>query len=147
MEGELIFLGFIMLAGQIIMLQMYMANWFKKENFKIKKSSIMGENRLRLKKLERELGLPVSRELPKETPSTMDTLSNLTGLLPLLKNLDPDQLSMLIDRFVGGGDIEAAEGDPINMLMDYATRNPEMVQGLIEGLTKGKTGEDTFISE
>lgn len=146
MEGELIFLGFIMLIGQIILLQMWNNNWFKKENFKIKKTKDLADNKLRMRKLERDLGLTPSKA-PKEEPSTMGTLSNLTGLLPLLKNLDADQLSGLVDKFIGGGAETEEQGDVVSMLMEYATRNPEMVQGLIEGLTKGKTEESNIYNK
>ncbi len=135
MEGELIFLGFLMLIGQIILMQMWQNGWFRKENFKIQKSLVMAQNKLKMRKLEKEMGLNPSKKIVEDTaPGAVDAIS---GLLPLLKNLDPDQVGALVDRFVGGseeGGEGAPKGDPISMLMDYATRNPEMVQGLIEGL-------------
>jgi len=137
MEGELIFLGFLMLIGQIILMQMWQNGWFKKENFKIQKSLVMAENKLKMRKLEKEMGLkPSTKIVPEEQTSTLGTISTL---LPLLKNLDPDQLGDLVDRFVGGEREEgAATGDPLNMLIDYATRNPEMLEGLLKGLGAGK---------
>jgi len=140
MEGELIFLGFLMLIGQIILMQMWQNGWFKKENFKIQKSLVMAENKLKMRKIEREMGLTPSKKIvPEEQPST---LSSISSLLPLLKGLDPDQLGDLVDRFVGGESEEAAAGgNPLNMLMDYASRNPEMVEGLIKGL--GAKSEQT----
>ena len=143
MEGELIFVGFIMLAGQIIMLQMWNANWFKKENFKIKKRSMDGENRLRLKKLERDLGLKAS-PAPKEAPGMFDTIRDLA---PLLKNLDPDQIGALTERFLGGSE-EGAEGSPAgggisDVLMNFAESNPEMVQSFLKGIGGAKDGAQT----
>lgn len=139
MEGELIFLGFLMLIGQIILMQMWQNGWFKKENFKIQKSLVMAENKLKMRKLEKDMGFTPSKKIiPEEQPSTLNTISSL---LPLLKGLDPDQLGDLVDRFVsGGGESEegAVRGDPLNMLMDYATRNPEMIEGLIKGLGEGR---------
>lgn len=137
MEGELIFLGFLMLIGQIILMQMWQNGWFKKENFKIQKSLVMAENKLKMRKLEKEMGLTPSKKIiPAEQPSTIETIS---GLLPLLKSLDPDKLGELVDHFIGEGDMgpeSAAAGDPISMVMSYAKRNPEMVEGVI-GFLKG----------
>lgn len=142
MEGELIFLGFIMLSGQIILLQMWNNNWFKKENFRIEKSNVMAKNKLTLRKLEKEMELTPSKNIaPAESKGA---LGNLADLLPLLKNLDADQLGALIDKFVGGGDYEEGGGDLTTGIMDYAMKNPEMVQGLLEGLIKGKPTESVF---
>lgn len=133
MEGELIFLGFTMLIGQIILMQMWQNGWFKKENFKIQKSLVMAENKLKMRKLEREMGLTPSKKIVQdEKPGTMDTISSL---LPLLKNLDADQLGGIIDHFMGDAGAEGdAKGDPIKMLMGYADRNPEMLEGVISFL-------------
>lgn len=148
MEGELIFLGFLMLIGQIILMQMWQNGWFKKENFKIQKSLVMAENKLKMRKLEREMGLTPSKKIvPEEQPSTLNTISSL---LPLLKGLDPDQLGDLVDRFVSGsGESEdsGVRGDPLNMLMDYASRNPEMIEGLIKGLGEGREKQNQSQSQ
>ncbi len=131
MEGELILMAFVMLIGQIIMLQMWNNNWFKKENFKIQKKNIEGENRLRLKKLEKELGLKQSTPRDfNETPGTMDTLANL---LPILKNLDPDQLGALIDKFTGGGELLEPEGGLGGILNNIP---PELIESFLKGLNK-----------
>ncbi|GAG90938.1 unnamed protein product [marine sediment metagenome] len=141
MEGELIFLGFMMLIGQIILLQMWNNNWFKKENFKMQKSKILAENRIKLKKMERDLGLTASKE-PREPPTMTDTVGNLAGLLPLLKNLDGDQISALADRFLGGSEPTTEGGDVTDMLIDYASRNPDMVEALLGGLKSGGKQQD-----
>ena len=147
MEGELIFLGFLMLIGQIILMQMWQNGWFKKENFKIQKSLVMAENKLKMRKLEREMGLTPSKKIVPEESST-STLGTISSLLPLLKGLDPDQLGDLVDRFVGGEREEGAPtGDPLNMLVDYATRNPEMLEGLLKGLGAGKNEESQSQSQ
>jgi len=134
MEGELIFLGFIMLIGQIILMQMWQNGWFKKENFKMQKSMVMAENKLKIRKLEREMGLTPGKE-PKEKRGTFDTIKDLA---PLLKNLNPDQIGALFDKFTGGGTEEYEEGDVEDMLMDYAVKNPEVVKEFLAGLTEGK---------
>lgn len=138
MEGELIFLGFIMLIGQIILLQMWNNNWFKKENFKIQKSNVMAENKLKLRKLEQEMGLKPSKKAATEEKSTLGKLGGLADLLPLLKMLDEDQLSGLVDRFIGGTDTGDEEQDEglVGTLMGYAEENPDVVKGLLEGISK-----------
>ncbi|GAH57780.1 unnamed protein product [marine sediment metagenome] len=92
------------------------------------------------------MGLTPSKKLvPEEAPSTLGTVANL---LPLLKNLDPDQLGALVDKFVGGGEEVAPEGDLTGMLMDYVSRNPEMLEGLLEGLKgKGNAGAGEIASQ
>lgn len=133
MEGELIFVGFIMLIGQIILMQMWQNGWFKKENFKIKKANLMAENKIKMRKLERELGLTPGIE-PKEKKGAFDTIKDLA---PLLKNLNGEQIGALIEKFTGGTE-EEEEGDVESMLMDYAVKNPDVVKEFLAGLTEGK---------
>lgn len=142
MEGELIFLGFIMLIGQIILLQMWNNNWFKKENFKIQKSNVMAENKLKLRKLEKEMGLKPTKGGKTEEKSTLNKLGGLAELLPLLKMLDEDQLSGLVDRFIGGTDTGDEEQDEglVDTLMGYAEEHPDVVKGLLEGISKIPAG-------
>lgn len=141
MEGELIFMAFVMLIGQIIMLQMWNNNWFKKENFKMEKSNVMAQNKLNLRKLEREMGLSKSKEIvEKEPPGIMSTIGDLA---PLLKNLDGDQIAALADKFIGGSEEPLTEesGGVSDLLMDFAAKNPEIVKGFLEGVgQKGKGG-------
>lgn len=82
--------------------------------------------------------------------SVTGTLGGIAQLAPLLKNLDSDQISGLIDTFIGGRDKRefyedeeeegGAGGGSMNMLLDFAEKNPEVVQGLLQGLTKGAKG-------
>lgn len=142
MEGELIVLGFMMLIGQIILMQMWQHGWFKKENFKIQKSNLMAENKLNIRKLEKDLGLTPGKT-PKEQRGTFDTIKDLA---PLLKNLDGDQIGALIEKFTGGSG-EEEEGNVEDLLMDYAVENPEVVKKFLEGLTEGKGGEESSAEE
>lgn len=143
MEGELIFLGFIMLIGQIILLQMWNNNWFKKENFKIQKSNVLAENKLKLRKLEKEMGLNPTKGGKTEEKSALNKLGGLADLLPLLKVLDEDQLSALVDRFIGSGGEETEydeEEGLVGTLMGYAEEHPDVVKGLLEGISKIPAG-------
>jgi hypothetical protein len=133
MEGELIFLGFVMLIGQIILLQMWNNNWFKKENFKMQRDIVKSENKLKLKKLEREMGLAKGSSEIKEKPTVID---NLGGVLNLVKGLDPEQISALADRFIGSE--EEGGGSPIDGLLEFAEKNPEVVKNFLDGLGSTK---------
>jgi len=114
------------IVGAIITTQMWQMNWFKKENFKIKK-------------LERELGL---QNVSKPIPSHNEQTNILSSLAPILKNLDGDQLGALAEKFLGGdGNPETPSDSVIDSLMGFAQDNPEVVQGLLQGLSSGKTDE------
>lgn len=125
MEGELIFLGFIMLVGQIILMQMWQNGWFKKENFKIQKSIVMAENKLKLRKLEREMGLAPDKTLAAPVKEERGTLDKLGGIVELLQGLDGDTLKGLAERFLGDSEDAAPQGT-VDRLIDFAEKNPEI---------------------
>lgn len=114
-------------------------NWFRRERFKFNLDSDKKEQTLRFKKMARDLGLDVKTPPfrgPASTP--MDTIS---GLLPLLKNINPDQLGAIADILGGQAPDEGGEEGPlsgIEGLVDFATKNPDMVKGFMDGITKGK---------
>lgn len=136
--NELIVVSIIILIGQVILMWMWQQNWFKKENFKIQKSNVMAQNKLQIRKMEKELGLTNVKS--SVAPPELPPLGGIGQLLPLLKGLDGDQLSGLIDKFVPGS--EERSSGPIDTLLEFAEDNPEMVQGLLKGLTGGaKDGE------
>jgi len=75
--GTSIIIGsFISLIGMIIILERNTVNWFKKENWKMQKTNIMNENRIKLRKMEKELGLT---KTPIKTESSIP--SGLIGEL------------------------------------------------------------------
>jgi len=133
MEGELIFLGFIMLIGQIILLQMWNRNWFKKENFKLQRDNVKAENRLKLKKLEKEFGLTKGRSASSE-------IKNAPDYIDLLKNLDPDKIRGILDVLQGGeeGESEGGIGDIIKQIP------PEVIEGFLSGVKDGTQKQTGF---
>ena len=134
MEGELIFVGFIMLIGQIILMYMWNANWFKKENFKMQKSLVMKQNNLKLKKLERDLNLVGGSKLDKEEK----------GLGDLIKGLDTDKIKGLLDMVQGEED-EDGEGGGLGGIIDNLP--PDLVKNFVEGLKSGKKNETETTSQ
>lgn len=138
MEGELIYLGFIMLIGQVILFQMYQMNWFKKENFKIKKTLDLAEIRIRMKKLEVDLGLKPSKA-PKEEKSAVE---NVGSWINLLKSLDPDQIKALADQFLGGGEEYEEEEDEDIIGTILKNVDKDTIKSFIDGL--GKKTQDTI---
>ena len=128
MDGELIFMGIIMLVGQIILMQMWNANWFKKENFKIQKSNTMAENKIKLKKLEKDLGV-TGGNYQKPEAGVIEQLKGIdiekikTGLNLIQK---PEEEEEYIDVEVEGkpGILESA--------LEYAEANPDKAKILID---------------
>ncbi len=140
MEGELIFLGFIMLIGQVILLEMYQHNWFKKETFKFKQKFDTKQMNLQFKKLERELGFQPSRETKE--PATM--IEKIGGIADILKNADPDTLKELANKFLTRDEEteyeEVEDEDLAGTILKYV--DEDTIKGFIEGLgtkTEGKT--------
>ena len=133
MGTAMIVSGLFMMAGMFLFQSQSLRNYFKKENFKLQVSNIKAENRLKLKKLEREMGITTSKA--KTETSEPSGLASI--LKPIISNLEPEQLAGLAEHFLpeGGG----GGGGLQDMLMDFAAENPEMVQGFLEGLSnKGK---------
>ena len=140
MEGELIVVALISTAGMIVMSQMWQMNWFKRENFRIKKKNIEGENRIKLKKLERELGLTGGRNPtpPSDSKTPIEKLGQLSPFLPILAKLDKDQLTSLIDHFIGGGFSEDQEEGDLGGIVEFADEHPDIVKSFLDGLGSEK---------
>jgi len=142
--GTAIMIGsFMSLIGMIIIVELSHSNWFKKENFKIQRDVVKAENKLKLKKLERELGLSGKNSgLASSNVSENSPTNLLTSLAPLLSKLDGDQIMDLADRFLPEG-AEGAEPSGITgTLLQYAQENPEMVQKILGSLTNKLGGEN-----
>lgn len=137
-------MGIVMLIGQVILMGMWNANWFKRENFKIQKSNVLAENRLNLRKLEKDLGLGSSKKelLPTESPPTdkLGLLSQLAPLAPILAKLDSDQIGALIDKFVTGAESEEGGGGLLESIP------PELIESFLKGFKENKGSGDGGVS-
>ena len=135
-DTGLIVVSIISLAGMVLLFALNNSTWFKKENFKIQKKIVMDENRIKLKKLEKEMGITGGVGAPYQEPKSM--LETGGNLLEIAKNLSPDQLTMLADKYLGGGD-EYQDQEPgmLEKALDFANKNPEIAAKFLEGVTKG----------
>jgi len=133
---EVFTIGIMGIIGSIIITQLFQLNWFKKENFKIQKSNVMAENRIKLKKLEREMGLPPTRKTQTEPTG---------NILDALKNLDMDKIQGILEAL--GINEDETEGSPTDTLIKMITENPEIVGKFLGGIKEKNTGNtgDTYL--
>jgi hypothetical protein len=119
-------------------------NWFRRERFKFEQDTQKKEYALRFKKMARDMGLDTKVSTPPYRNPAASPIDNIAPLLGLAKNLNPDQLGAITDILTGGGGggDEAPEGLPggLDGLLEFAAKNPDIVKGFMEGLTKGKSG-------
>ena len=124
-ENENIIIALIATFGGILGVMLVNHNWIVRQKIKY-------GYYLKRAKLTKKYKQPI--ESPQEPPGSLQTISNVAGLL---KNLDSDQIGALIETFAGG---ESQEGmGEIGDLLN----NP-VVQKFIEGyLSKAspQTGE------
>jgi hypothetical protein len=120
-------------------------NWFRRERFKFEQDTQKKEYALRFKKMARDMGLDTKVNTPPYRSPAASPMDNIAPLLGLAKNLNPEQLGAIAEVLGGtggGGGDEAPEGLPggLDGLLEFATKNPDLVKGFLEGITKGKTG-------
>lgn len=148
MEGELIYVSIITSLFGIMGLLILNRNWFKKMKWKEEAAFERASNKLKLKKLEREL-LGTAPQSPKEP--LQQTPQNILGsLAPILKNLEPDQIAGLIEAFTGQAGAEAEAEMPednslAGIIGKFAAENPELIKGAIEGF-KSKMAENAPVN-
>jgi hypothetical protein len=139
MDDAFIIVSIISGLFGIIGLMILDRNWFRRERFKFDQDTQKKEMTLRFKKMSRDLGLDT--KLPPYQPSASNPSDVISGLLPLLKNINPDQLGAIAD-ILGGQEAEGGgEGGGIEQgIIDFATKNPEMVKNFLEGLKNKSAG-------
>jgi hypothetical protein len=120
-------------------------NWYRRENFKISRDLTKSKNQLEIQKMRKELGLG-KNAIPSPSPSS-DGL-NLKSLLPILQTLAPEQIQDILGGITGA---ETAESDGeglgglngIEGLIDFATKNPEIVKSFLGGVKSGAQKESS----
>lgn len=127
-------------------------NWFRRERFKFNMDSDKKEQTLRFKKMARDLGLDVKTPPFRGTaPGPLGPLSGIGSLIELAKGLSPEVRGELIDRFLLGRSTEESSEEETSpglfeILKDFAVKNPDLVKGLLDGITKGKdSGESGLL--
>jgi len=96
---------------------------------------------LRLKKRESRKDKKLAATINTKAPSTKgDTIKGLIGAL------GNDGVQELISRFGGGDETDEDFGD-IDGLINFASKNPELVQGFLKGLGKEKDKTETDLYE
>lgn len=134
-DAGLIAMSLISLAGMVLLYTLSNRTWFKRQNFKVELFNIKATNKLNLKQLEKKLGLTSNKSVADESAAA--PLGGIEKLLPLLKNLDGDALTGLVETYIGSRGETSEGGGPIDMLMGFAEDHPEVVQSLLKGLTSG----------
>lgn len=145
MDEAFIYVSVISGLFGLIGLQLLTHNWFKKERFKLEAYNMKKQNDLQLKKMAKDMGISYGKS---NIPEPIQSSNPISSLLPeIVKNLEPEQISALADRFMpqgedGGG---SDSGFNIDSILEYAAKNPEVAKAFLGGLTGGKKtqGADT----
>ena len=151
MDEAFIFVSVISGVFGIVGLLILDRNWFRRENFKMQANFTKQEYSLRMKKMAKDLGLASSSQKSSSNIESSSPLQTIGSLAPLLKSLAPEQISDLVGVLTGkpapeGASDEEGPESPlggIDGLLEFATKNPQLVQGFLDGLSKkGEGGQD-----
>jgi hypothetical protein len=143
MEGELVIVSIISMAGMILVTQLWQMNWFKRENFKIQKKNIMDENKIKLDQLKKEMGLPSRRKKALGPELDLDSSNIFIKLLPLIKKLDGEQISSLVERFMPESlEDTGGTGGPLDLVLNYAEEHPDVVKSFLDGIGSKTQAEE-----
>ena len=137
MDSALIIVSIITTLGGLAGMYMLQFNWTKRLDLK---------HKYLIKRYE----LASKKKIPNSSvPEPVSPLSSVSQLLPLLKNLDGDQIGSIVDTFTGGGFEEPLPKNEgiTDTLLAFAEENPEVVKGILGGLTGGKKTETKQIGE
>jgi len=98
------------IVGSILVTQLWQMNWIKRETFKMQKTNVMAQNRIKLKKLEKELGLSKSKEPNLDLSKLLDQISgdqesgipdSIEGLISHFAENNPDLVANLAQKYLG----------------------------------------------
>lgn len=116
------------MMGMFLFLLLSNQNWFKRENFKLQAATVKAENKLKLKKLEKELGIS---QKPKNDLSNID-------------------IKGLISEYLGGEE-EPREGSILDAIPSSVVEGfldkipPEKIQEILGGLAN-KENDSQYLS-
>ena len=142
MDDSIIWVTIISGLFGIFGLELLTHNWFRKERFKFEVYNLKKQNDLQLKKMAKELG--IGKYAPQEVIMEEKQPSNiLSQYLPeIIKNLEPDQLAALADRFIPEKDEGGSSSFDLDSILEYAAKNPEVAKAFLGGVVGGKKGQN-----
>ena len=136
----IIAVGFISMLGMILSIQLLNMNWFKRENFKLKRDMTKKEIDLKMRKMSRELGLDTKKGSSIKTADSGLNLGNselVKALIPaVLKKLAPEDIKDLAEEFLPDSGESGGLG---SALIQFANDNPKIVEEVVAPLLKGIT--------
>jgi hypothetical protein len=133
-DTGLIVVSIISLAGMVLLFTLNNNNWFRRENFKIQKSNVLNENRIKMKKLEKDLGITSSK-----TQNTHET----GGVLDLIKGLDSDKVGQILDLVKGeGGDMAYDDAPKSDIAAIIDKLPPSVIEGFLSKLQDNTSGKE-----
>lgn len=119
----------------ICTVQLMQHNWFKRKNWELQAGFAKKKYAIDLKKIEKQLGFNTQKggvNVHKNQSEALN-IGNLAGFLPLLKNLDGEQLQNLIE--VISGNVDTEPSGAIEQII--SSLPPELIQSFIQGISKG----------
>jgi len=120
------------IGGAILVSQMTLRNWFKRETFKFKQQADRKEMNLRFKKMEKDMNLKESTPIPPREKTLVETLGEINPevIKTLAGALTKD------DAYESDYEEQPAKPDIAEIIADVAKSNPELVTTLIDKFTK-----------
>lgn len=119
-------------------------NWFRRERFKFDMDLRKQEAALNFKKMRKDLGLDTKTPPFRNPQSSLPDIAS--GILPLLKNINPDQLGAIADILGGQGGAETEEGGgQFDGLLDFAAKNPDIIKSFLDGMKQKTTNSNELL--
>jgi len=119
------------IGGAILVSQMTLRNWFKREKFKFNQQVDRKEMNLRFKKMEKDFKL---KEDAPIQPREQGVVESIQGINPELIKAGIQALGKDEDDYV---DVEPdRKPDMLETILDVAQKNPELASKFIDGITK-----------
>lgn len=121
---EIVFVAIITTFGMIISILLWNHNWFKRLDAKYKYD--LKKKRMQHKYTKAGVTSP---------DRTRSSIGNLSSYLPILKNLDDDQLLALRDILLGNADSESYQDDDL-ITKIIKVIPPDIIKGFLQGAMK-----------
>jgi len=129
-------MGFLSIAGSLVLIRFMNSEWYRKESWKFKKSQVAKIDSINFKKLSKQLDIQAPATPEPESKTLIESLKGLDldkvkGLLGAVQTDDYDELEPM-----------SFSDDPAAFIMDYAQKNPEVAEAFLKKLNIGGGGTD-----